>query len=440
LHPPVLIFTLAVAVAAGLLFGISAAWRASRVDLNTSLKEGGQQGGSRSRLRPALVIAEVTLAVVAVVGATEMARGFQAMFAAYQGFKPDRILTIRFAVPSVGYETSAKWTAFVDQAINQAASLPETESITASSNLPGALQFNPVGVVELEGAPAVQRGPSPSADLQVIGAGYFTTLNIPVLAGRPIDATDGADTPAVIVVNQRFANRFWPGENPIGRRIRFDTTAHAPWRTVIGVVADVNQFWFQREPRPVVFVPHRQANPRGMYLAIRTHRDPLRILPALRERIRKIDPSLPLYNPRSMDQLMQETMSAMRMTTGMMMAFGLLALVLSAIGVYGVMAYSVTQRHREFGIRIALGAHPRAVLGMVLRQALILAATGGILGLVTGIGVSRAMAGIMYGVGTTSLAILLGAPLLLASVCLIASWIPARAVMLVNPATVLRRD
>ena len=439
LHPPVLLFTSVIAVVAGLLFGVSAAWRASRVQLTESLKDGSPQGGSKSRLRPILVVAEVMLAVVAVIGATQVARGFQAMFDVYGGFSPDRILAVRLTLPADSYDSPQKLIRFLHQAMHGAGSIPDVEVAAVTSNVPGALAFNSPSRIDVEGRPALRSSDVSTAEFQLIGPEYFRTLSIPVQEGRQFGEQDAEETPLVAVVDQRFAARFWPGEKPIGKHIALEVAKPGVWRTVVGVVANV-QLWCQQDPRPLVYLPYRQVPPRNLFLALRTHGDPMAVLPVLREQIAKLDATLPLYEPRAMRQVMQETMSAMRLTTGMMMIFGILALVLAAIGVYGVMAYSVTQRHREFGIRIALGARPGAVLGMVMRQGLTLAAIGCVLGLGSGIAVSRAMGGIMYGVGTQNVAVVLGAPILLIVISLAAAWIPARTVLLVNPAVVLRRD
>lgn len=440
IHPPVLFFTFGVAVFAGLLFGVSAAWRAARVQLTQSLKDGGQQGGSKSRLRPVLVVAEVTLAVVAVVGATQMARGFQAMFDIYRGFSPEHILAVRLTLPAEAYGTPHAVAAFLDKAVAETSSLPDVQAATVTSNLPGSLNFNPTGPIQVDGTPALRVADAPTAEFQYIGSEYFRALGIRIQAGRVFNEQDSEATPLVVVVNQRLAQRFWPGESPIGKRIAFDGINPPGQRTVVGVVSDVQQFWFQQEPRPLIYLPYRQSPPRQVFLAIQTHGSPLTLLPAVRERIAKLDAALPLYEPRSMERVMQETMSVMRMTAGMMMLFGVLALVLAAIGVYGVMAYAVTQRQREFGIRLALGAHPRTVLVMILRQGFVLAGVGCVLGLASGFGVSRLMAGIMYGAGENDLAALIGAPVLLAAVSLAACWMPARAGMRVSPAAILRRD
>ena len=440
LHPPVLWFTLLVAVACGLIFGLSSAVQASKLELTSALKDGAQQGGSRSRLRPVLVVGEVTLAVVAVMGASQMVRGFQAMFDVYQGYSPDRLLTLRLVLPEQRYPTNQKKAALFEQAMAEAKSLPNVEAATVSSNLPGALRFNYTGPLELEGRPPIAPGQAPLADMQIAGPGYFETLRIPVVAGRPITEQDGDDRLPVAVISKRLAERYWPGEDPVGKRFKVEGRAGGAWRTVVGVVGDVHQYWFEQEPRPTLYIPSRQGPWNNMYLVVRTAGDPMSVLPALRDRIRRLDPGLPLHDPKMMRAVMLETLSALKMTTGMMMVFGVIAMALAAVGVYGVMSYSVTQRKREFGIRIAVGARPGAVLRMVMRQGLVLAAVGCALGLAGGFAVSRAMAGIMFGLTANSLALLAGVPVLLALVSVAACWVPARAVMLVDPVKTLRQD
>jgi putative ABC transport system permease protein len=437
-HPPVLVFTLLIAVVAGILFGLSSAWQASRLDLAASLKDGAQQGGARSRLRPALVVGEVLLAVVAVTGSSQMVRGFQAMFDTYRGFSPDRILAIRLVLPSERYDTPHKVRAFYDRALDEAANVPGVRVATLTSNLPGALHFNPSGEMVIEGRPALSAAQKKVAELQFAGPGYFEGLNIPILSGRAITRQDAEDTPLVAVISARLAARDWPGENPIGRHVRYDAAGPGGWRTIVGVAGDIHQFWFQKESRPLIYVPYRQSPPPSMYLAMRTAGDPLSVLPTIREQLHRLDPALPLQEPRSMLGVMQETMAAMRLTTGIMSVFGLVSFLLAGVGVYGVMAWSVQHRKREFGIRMALGARPRAVLRMVLRQGAVLAAWGILLGIGAGYAVSRAMSGIMFGVTAASLAVLAGVPLLLLVCSLVACWQPARSATQADPIQALR--
>jgi putative ABC transport system permease protein len=290
-----------------------------------------------------LVLGEVMLAVIAVIGASQMIRGFRAMSDVYQGFSPDRIFTARLAL-TPSYEGLRKRAAFFDRALAAVASVPGVESVTVSSNLPGALIFNPTGEIEIEGDRALSSAEAPLADLQIIGPQYFSTLKIPVRDGRGIEEQDGEATPLVAVVGQRLADRYWPGQSPVGKRIRLRGGSPEGWRTIVGVVGDVHQFWFQKDPRPLVYMPYRQAQVRSVYLTAAMRGDPIAATPAIQQKIREIDRAVPLSEPRIMRELMQETLSAMRLTAGMMMVFGVLALVLAAVGVYGVMAYSVTIR------------------------------------------------------------------------------------------------
>jgi putative ABC transport system permease protein len=439
LQTPVLVFTLIVAVLSGVVFGLSAALQAVRVDLTGSLKDGSQQGGSKARLRPFLVVGEVMLAVVAVMGASQMVRGFRAIVDAYQGFSPDGVFTMRLVLPKDTYDKLPKAAAFFDRTLASVATIPNVQGATISSNLPGALHFNVGGPMVIEGRPALRPSETPSVDYQYVGPGHFNTLAIPIRSGREVNAQDGEQSPLVAVISEGLAARYWPGEDPLGKRIRPEGAGPA-WRTIVGVVADVHQFWFQKEPRPLLYLPYRQAPQRSMYVALRAHGDPMALLTGVRQRVRELDPALPVEDPQPLPELMQQTLSGMRLTTGMMMTFGIIALVLSAVGVYGVMAYSVTQRNREFGIRLALGARPRAVLRMVLGEGLTLALAGVVAGLAGGYGISRLMSGIMFGVASNSPAVLAGVPMLLALVSLAACWIPARAVTSVDPFKTLRQD
>lgn len=439
-QPPVLLFTLVVAIGAGLAFGLFAAFQASRPQPAAVLKEGDAQGGARSFARTALVVSEVMLAVIAMMGASQMVRGFQQMFDVYQGFSPDRLLVVRIALPGDRYNNGAKRMAFYDDAIRELSTLPQVVSVTCSSNLPGALRFNGSGPVQIEGKRSLSASDAPIANFQAVGAGFFSSLRIPMRSGREMNDTDGPETPLVVVVSQAFASRNLPGENAVGKRILIQGSVGAQWRTIVGVAGDVNQFWFQKDPQPMVYLPQRQA-PRGtMYIALRTTGDAMSVLPGVRDRLRSLDASLPLHDPKTMRDVMQETLSAMSLTTGMMTVFGFLALVLAAVGVYGVMAYTVTQRIREFGIRMALGANADAVLRLALWRGFRLTVIGCALGVAAGFGVSRLMEGLIVGASSTSIAVVGGVPLLLALVSLLACWLPARMVNRVDPAVVLRQQ
>ena len=255
LRAPVLEFTLALAIAAGITFGLLVALRASRLDVAGSLKDGSQQGGSRSRMRPALVMGEVMLAVIAVIGASQMVRGFQAMFDLYQGFSPNGILAMRLVLPADSYDTPHKVATFFDSALESVLALPGVESASVSTNLPGALRFNSIRGIQIEGKPTLSRAQRPSVDLQFVGSGYFRLLKIPVRGGRAVSYQDGAATSLVAVINERLAARYWPGENPVGQRIRLEGEGQNAWRTIVGIVADVHQFWFQQESdEPVRFL------------------------------------------------------------------------------------------------------------------------------------------------------------------------------------------
>jgi putative ABC transport system permease protein len=320
------------------------------------------------------------------------------------------------------------------------ATIPNVASASASSNLPGALRFNFAAEIHIEGKPAISPATAPMVDFKFVGPRYFQTLNIPLRSGRAISEQDGERTPLVAVVSARLAERYFPGESPIGKKIRFDGVTPAGWRTIVGIAGDVHQFWFEKDSRPLLYLPYRQAPRRAMFIAMRSQGHPVAMLAAARERVHRLDATLPIHDVKLMGDVVEETMGAMRLVAGIMTVFGIVALVLAAVGVYGVMAYSVAQRQREFGIRMALGARPQAVLQMVLRQGFVLAAWGISLGLAGGFALSRVMSGVMFGVESNSAVVVLVLPLVLALVALAACWIPARTATLADPMRALRQE
>lgn len=437
----VLGFALAASVVSGIVFGLSAALRASQSQLSVAMKEGGATGQTpgMSRLRHLLAASEVVLAVVIVICAAQTVKGFHGLLDVHQGFSPQKVLTTRLVPPRRHYPKPADLARFYDLALRAAASVPGVSSAAAVSNLPGGLRYNFTETFEPENPAPGLPGQEASTEAQYISADYFRTFAIPVTQGRPFTLRDASGALPVAVVSEAFARRYLGGPDPIGKRIRL-AGSRETWRTIVGVAADVRQNWFEREPGPMLYLPYKQSPNRQMYLVVRTSGDPMSLLPAIREEIRKIDSNLPLFDPKPMPEVIEEAIAGMRTAAGVMAAFGAISLVLAVLGIYGVMSYGVAQRRREFGIRMALGASRMGVLRLVIRQGSILASVGIGVGLVAALVVTRLMSALLYGLSSTNLALLGSIAAIVAVTILIACYIPARAAARVDPITALRHE
>jgi len=439
-----LAYTTILGLLSGVIAGIAPAFHASQVDLVDSLKEGGRSvaGASRHWMRGALVVAEVALALVMLIGTGLMVRGFTHLSRAHkQGFDSSHLLTMKISLPQSKYAGPQQETEFYRNALGRVAAIPGIESAAVINDLP-ASNFWSTQLYEIEGRLAPSLADKPAGDFAVISADYFRTMRIPLVAGRAFSEQDMASAPPVAIISEAAARRFFPHENPLGRRIR--VVAYGvewPWYTIVGVVGDVRQFVFDREQRATVYLPHPQlADYRSewMTLAVRTGGDPLAYVPAVHEQIQGIDPDLPLYQIRTMENIIVEQVSPISVSATWMAGLGLLALALAAVGVYGVMAYAVSQRTNEIGIRIALGARTADVMRLVLGQGLKLVMAGVAVGLIAAYGLGHALAGRLYGVNATDPMIFVSVASGLVVIGLLACWIPARRAAKVDPMVALR--
>jgi putative ABC transport system permease protein len=441
----VLAFTAAVALASVLVFGLVPAWLLSRPDSQAALKEGGRAtaGARTGLLRSLLVVAETALALVLLVGAGLLVRSFVALQAVDPGFDPDRVLTFSVAVPPAKYAEPARVAAFYQEAYDRLRALPGVESAGGVLTLPfagsaAALAFS------IEGEPDPPPGEERDAGYQVTGGGYFRTLRIPVVAGRDLEPSDGERGEGgeggrrVAVVNRAMARKYFPGTDPIGRRITFDDADEGGWMTVVGVVGDVRHFALDQPVRPEVYVPLAQDPWPFTTFVLRTTGDPMTLGEAARRAILEVDPDQPISRLRPMTAYLAESVAQRRFVLLLIGLFAAVAAVLAALGIYGVVAHSVTQRTHEIGIRMALGAGKRSVLADVLGRGMALAGLGVAAGAAAALAATRLLASLLYGVGAADPPTYAGVALLLAAVALVATLLPARRASRVEPMVALR--
>ena len=440
----VLAFTAAVSLGTGVLFGLAPALRASRADPHAALKAGGHGAGGapRSRGRLALVAGEVALATVLLVGAMLMIRSFLAASRADLGFETSRVLTMRTWLAGDRYATEAQRAAFYAEAARRLETLPGIERAAVVTTLP-ATGDGASTSVRLEGAADDQAG-EVITRVQSATAGLFAVLGVPMAAGRDFTAAEAADPAAEgVIVSRALAERLWPGRDAVGRRLNVGMLGPDAWTTVVGVAPELvyaEPGDDDRDPRFMLYVPAARAPWSGVALVARTRGEPGAAAAAVRRELRALDPGLPAYDVRTMDQVLAYATWPQRLFGEIFASFGVLALGLAAIGVYGVMAYAVAQRTREIGVRMALGARAGDVLRMVMRQGVVLIAVGMGVGLPAALALARLMAGALYGVTPADPAAFVLAPLVLAAAALLASWLPARRAARVDPMVALRSE
>ncbi|MBV9303952.1 MAG: ABC transporter permease [Acidobacteriaceae bacterium] len=458
IDPQVLAFTFGISLLTGLFFGLAPVWHMARTDLRETLNEAGRgmsaSEGSR-RVRALLVVSELAMAVLLLVGAGLLIRSFNRLLDVSPGFQTKRLLTLELSLPEKTYPDGPPVRHFYTELMARIGSLPGIQSAGAISQMPltdsynsGSVFFENTSIPDIQRLPALRNLPYMEIDQRATTAGYFQTLQIPLVRGRLLNESDDARAPLVVVVDENFAQRFWPHGDAIGKHVALDVIPNvqplAPrWRTIVGVVGHVKHYGLDREGREQLYCPHGQPlygvySPRDMTLAVRTSLDPASMTSAIREQVSALDKELPLYNVATMDQLVSSSVAQPRLNLFLLVAFATLALLLSAVGVYGVMAYAVTQRTREFGIRLALGALPEDVFKQVFIEGGRLAALGLTLGLVAALALTRFMASLLFGVRSTDPLALGMAAAMLVIVALAACYIPARRATRVDPIMTLR--
>jgi len=437
-----LAYTIAVAVFAGIFSGLVPAIRTSTA-MNDALKEsarGTSAGRGSQRLRSVLVVAEIAAALVLLTGAGLMAKGSRSLLEVNQGLRPESILTMQIALTDKHYGEPHQRASFYDRMLERIGSLPGVESATLVSNVPYG--YNPTfASFDVEGQPAANVGDRRIAQVEVVSPNYLDMVGIPLLEGREFRDSDGLSSQAVAIVSESFARRYADGMNPIGRRIRVQSAGvQTPWRTVVGVVKDARYDPWAAEIAPVIYEPYRQAALYYTYIAIRTKGDPLAVSTPVRRSIAALDIDQPLFEIQTLDRVISNQIIGLSYVAVMLTVLGAIALVLSAVGIYGLMAYSVSERTHEIGIRLALGAARADLFRMLASRGIVLTLTGLGFGLLIAIPLARLLSSLIYGVKANDAATFGGCACLLAVVALAACYVPARKAMSVDPITALRRD
>jgi putative ABC transport system permease protein len=439
-------FSLVLSVAAGLLFGLAPALRLSRGPLHATLREGarGSTGHALARVRSALVLGEVAVALVLLIGAGLLIRSFGKLSQVDLGFEPAGVLTYDVTFPMAKFRDAAQLPPLYDALLDRARALPGVRSAAISQDLPmsGASYIS----FSIDGRPARDADPNAAPeDLQpfAVSADYFDVLRIPLHRGRPLRISDGAGAPKVAVINEEMARRYFDdGRDPIGRRLTFGDPADtsSTWWTIVGVVGNVAQEGVTAKPYAQLYRPIAQSTSRGISISLRTDADPARLASPARQAVRAVDRDLVVNEMRPLAARVEDSIARPRLSVLLLSGFSALALVLAAIGIYGVMAYTVAQRTREIGVRMALGADPANVERLVVRQGMQPALLGVAVGLVGAFAASRLIASLLYGVSAVDPVTFALVPVFLAAVALLATYLPARRATRVLPSVALQSE
>ena len=443
----VLLFTAAVALLTSMIFSLVPALRTLRKDLTDSLKDGGQNastGGARQRFRNALVVTEMALAVVLLVGAGLTLRSLWSLQRVPLGFEPSGVLTMRVALPPASYPQPEQVVQFFARLNDQIRQLPGVRAAGAARALPLASTIGDFGL-RIDGYVPPQ-GSGAKGDWQVVTDGYLDAMGERVVIGRAIAPSDTSDSQLVALVNEEMVRRYWQGRDPIGGRMRIGGSAERPWVTVVGVVADVKHNGITGVVKEKFYVPHTQwhksiGNPiRAMTLVVRTDIDPAHLTSQVRQTIKALDANLPIAEVRTMNEVVGANLSTPRFTGILLTAFAVLALTLSAIGIYGVLSYLVSRRTREIGIRVAIGAGRRDVIRLIMRSGLLLAVTGVLIGLALAAWTAQFLRGVLHGVSPLDPATFAAVAFVLTIVAAIASLVPAWRATRVDPVIALKAE
>jgi predicted permease len=439
----VLAFTVLLIAVVGLLFGFGTVLHSGQAQPYTTLKEAGRSPmlGSKGRLRSALVVAQVMLALVLLVCAGLTTQAFLRLVDVYQGFQAARVLRTEIRLPERSYSENSQITNFYDRVLRSSAALPGASAAAVVSNSPASNVDNQTTFFTINGRPALKANESPSADLQISSPDYFSALRIPLVTGRVYSFADNVNAARVAVISRSMAARYWPGGDELGQQIKLGAAdSTEPWLTIVGVVEDVRQNWWNPTSRPTIYEPFSQAPLRSMVFLMRVASNPEGYASSVRDLVRGVDDQIALTGIGTLEREITDSIAIIRIMGVLMALFGCVALALSSVGVYGVLAESVARRIPEIGVRLALGAEPRDVMRLVFGQALKLTGIGLTIGVPIAFGVNRAMSSLIFGIVSINLFFLAGFTLLLLVVALAAAYIPARRAMRVDPMVALRYE
>jgi len=420
---------------------------AFRVTLDNTLKQAGGQGGTSAgtrRVQRVLMVAEIGLSIVLFIGAGLLVKSFRNLTTVNTGFDPSGVLTAQIALPLDQYQSLDRQRAFFGELVERLQSLPGVTAAGATSAIP--LRGNPMlSSIHIEGQPEGEMDFTkvPVARMNSVTPGYFSALHVPLIEGRLLDQRDGVDAPNSVVVNQAFVRRFLPGEDSIGKRLGAGmgprTGGMQSW-TIVGVIGDMKQKGLASETEPEVVASALQWPRFQMSVVLRTSLDPTSLASAVRKEVSDLDKNLPLYGVQTMDEVLAKEVATQRFNAGALAGFAALAVLLAAVGIYGVMAYAVGQRTREIGVRMALGAERGRVLRMVLNEGLRLALLGVVLGVAAAFGLTRLLSSLLFGVKASDPATFAIVTAALIGVALAACWIPARRATRIDPVVALRYE
>jgi putative ABC transport system permease protein len=435
-------YTVAVTALAGLVSGLVPAFHSSKSDVQEELKEGGRGntgGRERQRLRSVFVVSEVALSLILLVGAGLMVKGVRALLVVNPDLDSRSVLTMVVSLPESKYKPVPQRVAFFEKTLRELEAIPGVRAAAVATNVP-------FGPYESDSAVSIQnRVFQPSdyrqANIEIVNRGYFRAMNIPLRQGRFLGDTDGVAQPPVMDVSRAFAERYFQGKNPIGRLIRIGgEDSRSPWIRIVGVVGNIRYGFLGSKEPPALYIPYQQSEQGFGYLAIQTDGNPLTYAEAVRTQIAKVDPDQPISDVRTLQKVIENQLLGFSYVAVILTVLGIMALVMAAVGVYGVMAYSVTERMHEIGVRLALGAQSGDVLQLVLARGVVMTAIGLLIGVPVSWVLARFLSGILFGVSATDLATFSGITVLMSATTLLACYMPARRAMRVDPMVALRHE
>ena len=442
LDPRALLFTAGIIILTGALFGAIPALRTTRVDITSSLRDGARSGDSGARVsaRSALVITEVAMSVVLMIGAMLLIRSYRAYTATDLGFDEKGILTARISLPQEKYVGRATRLAFYEPLQERLAALPGVTVVGSAQGIPFS-GWDVQAELNVQGRPPAQANQEIDCHYQLVFPNYFKAMGIPLVHGRLLTPADRDTTALVAVVNETFVRKVFPHDDPLGKRVRLGNSLREPWITVVGVVRDFRHYRLPQPMGPALYMPYATWTPSTQTVVIRTHAaNPYSLVPALRAAIRELDPQVAMYDVKTIDDAVGQSLWRQRLQGQVLGTFAALALLLAMVGIYGVISYTVAQRTRELGVRVALGAQRSDVLTLVMGQGMRLALTGIALGLLGALALTRWLSTLLYGVSERDVVTYVSVPLLLGVVALAATYFPARRATRVDPLMAIRAE